>query len=532
MVAQPTRPSTQVAFTRAVRTRNIIRLFIAIVGGALVTLWAVAAIGSRTSVLRNALVSALEEHLDADVELQSFSATNFPLLRISGEGLRVRLKNQAQKAPLVEIRRFEVSGSISGLLHRQRRFRAVTLEGLRITIPPRTPNDREAGGKAASTMTGPVLIDRVESTNAELVIMPGNPEKGPRVFAIHDLRLDDVGFHRSMPFHATLTNPTPSGLIETSGVFGPWRADAPGLTPLSGHYAFEHANLATIHGIAGTLSSTGDFAGQLSRIDVRGRTSTPDFSIDVGGQPVPLDTQFHAVVDGTDGNTYLNRVEARLQQTPITASGSVAGQKGVKGRTVKLDVELPDGRIEDVLRLAVKADQPVMTGKFSLTTTLVLPPGEQRVADRLELHGRFSLAETTFTDKGVQTKLIEMSNRSRGRDANAKMNHPLVSNMDGQFTLRHGAVRFSSLVFQLPGARVNLAGHYGLRSEALDFAGTFRMDASVSEAAGGGWKGALLKPINPLFRKKGAGAVLPIKITGTRRDPKFGLDWGKALTRR
>jgi hypothetical protein len=516
----------------AVRTRNIIRLFIAIIGGALLTLWVIAAVGSRTSVLRNALVSALEEHLNADVELQSFSATNFPLLKISGEALRVRLKNQAQPAPLVEIRRFEVSGAISGLLHRQRRFKSVTLEGLRITFPPRSPNDREAGGKAASTISGPVLIDHVISTDAELVIMPGDPEKRPRVFAIHELRLDDVGFQRSMPFRATLTNPTPTGLIETSGVFGPWRADSPGLTPLSGRYQFEHANLATIHGIGGILSSTGDFAGQLSRIDVRGQTSTPDFSIDVGAHPVPLETQFHAVVDGTDGNTYLNRVDARLEQTPITASGSVAGRKGVKGRTVKLDVQLTDGRIEDVLRLAVKADQPVMTGKFSLTTTFVLPPGEQRVADRLELDGRFSLAETTFTDDGVQAKLMEMSNRSRGRDANAKMKGPLVSNMDGRFTLRNGAVRFSSLVFKLPGARVNLAGRYGLRNEALDFEGTFRMDASVSEAAGGGWKGVLLKPVNPLFRKKGAGTELPIKITGTRRQPKFGLDWGKALTRR
>lgn len=512
--------------------RSVIRLLIGIFGGALVALWVIAAVGSRTSVLRAALVRALEDHLNADVDLKSFRATNFPLLRISGEGLRVRLKNQSQAAPLVEIRRFEVSGAIAGLLHRPRRFKSVTLEGLRITIPPRTPNDREAGGKAASTISGPVVIDHVESTDAELVIVPANPDKHPRVFAIHHVQLDDVGFNRSMPFRATLTNPTPAGLIETSGVFGPWRADSPGLTPLSGRYEFKDANLATIHGIAGTLSSTGDFAGQLSRIGVRGRTSTPDFSIDIGGRPVPLETVFQAVVDGTDGDTYLNRVDARILQTSLNATGSISGQKGVKGRTVKLDVQLPGGRIEDVLRLAVKADAPVMTGPFSLTTSLVLPPGEQRVADRLELDGRFSLEDTTFTDAGVQAKLAELSNRSQGRAADAKAPNPLVSDMTGQFTLRRGAVRFASLVFQLPGARINLAGRYGLRSEALDFEGTFRMQATISKAAGGGWKGMLLKPIDPLFRKKGAGAVVPIKVNGTRQDPKFGLDWGKALTRR
>lgn len=513
------------------RTRSIVRLFIAIIGGVLVTLWVIAAIGSRTSVLRDALVNALEEHLDADVELQSFQATSFPLLKISGDGLRLRLKKQAQAAPLIEIRRFEVSGGIAGLLHRQRRFSAVTLEGLRITIPPRTPNDREAGGKAASTMSGPVLIDHVTSTNAELIIVPSNPAKQPRVFAIHDLHLDDVGFNRSMPFRATLTNPVPAGLIETRGVFGPWRADSPDLTPLSGRYEFKQANLGTIHGIGGTLSSTGDFAGQLSRIGVRGKTSTPDFSVDVGGQAVPLETMFHAVVDGTDGDTYLTRVDAHFLQTSLTASGSITGRKGVKGRTVTLDVEMPDARIEDVLRLAVKADKPGLTGPFALTTRLLLPPGESSVPDRLQLDGRFSLSQAMFTDPGVQTKLAEMSNRSQGRSADAKTKNPIASNMKGQFTLREGTVRFASLVFQLPGAQVNLAGHYGLRSESLDFEGTVRMQATISQAAGG-WKGTVLKPIDPLFRKNGAGAVVPIKISGTRRDLKFGLDWGKTLTRR
>ena len=60
---------------------------------------------------------------------------------------------------------------------------------------------------------------------------------------------------------------------------------------------FDHADLNTIKGIAGTLSSEGEFSGKLAEIDVRGKTSTPNFSIDVGGRPVPLQTEFHAVVE-------------------------------------------------------------------------------------------------------------------------------------------------------------------------------------------------------------------------------------------
>jgi hypothetical protein len=39
-----------------------------------------------------------------------------------------------------------------------------------------------------------------------------------------------------------------------------------------------------------------------------------------------------------------------------------------------------------------------------------------------------------------------------------------------------------------------------------------------------GWKSLLLKAVDPFFKKDGAGAVLPIKITGTKSDPHFGLN--------
>ena len=55
------------------------------------------------------------------------------------------------------------------------------------------------------------------------------------------------------------------------------------------------------------------------------------------------------------------------------------------------------------------------------------------------------------------------------------------------------------------------------------------MDASISKAAGGGIKGFLLKPFDPIFRKDGKGAILPITIKGPREQPKFGLEWGKVF---
>jgi hypothetical protein len=56
------------------------------------------------------------------------------------------------------------------------------------------------------------------------------------------------------------------------------------------------------------------------------------------------------------------------------------------------------------------------------------------------------------------------------------------------------------------------------------------MKATISEAAGGGAKSFFLKVVDPLFREKGAGAVVPIKVRGTPEDPKFGIDVVRAIT--
>jgi hypothetical protein len=505
-----------------------VRWFIGIVGGTLVGLWIALFVVSRAPTLQKKLVEALNDNLDADVQLESFEVKNFPVLRITGDNLRLRLKNQRNPSPFIEVRHFEVEGGLFGLLRRQRQFSSVALSGLRITIPPRTPDDKEAGKNATSTVVGPVLIDRVVSQDAKLIIMPRDPRKEPKVWAIHNLQLESVGFNRTMPFIATLSNPIPQGEIATTGTFGPWVKSAPGLTPVSGKYSFDHADLNTIKGIGGILKSTGQFSGHLEEIDVRGKTSTPDFSIDVGGTPVPLETTFHAVVDGTNGNTYLKQVDAKLAETPISAAGAIESHPGVKGRTVNLDLKIIDGRLQDVLKLAVRAKNPVMLGRIALQSALSLPPGDAKVVDRLQLDGRFALEHAQFTDPGVQEKLGEMSRHAQGKKPEEPVGK-LASEMRGHFVLRDSAIRFEPLEFDLPGAAVDLTGVYGLRSQQLDFTGTLAMDATISEAAGGGIKGFFLKVVDPIFKKEGKGAVVPITIKGAREEPKFGLDWGKVF---
>jgi AsmA-like protein len=509
------------------------RWFIVVAGGVLAALWIAVLATSRGPILRDRLVQTLSDRLDADVALESLEVKTFPLLRIHGDGLRVRLRHQEQPTPLIQIDHFEVTGGIFGLLHRPRRFNNVELRGLRITVPPKTDHDRESGNQAAAvTVAGPILIDHVVSDDAQLVLMPKDLRKEPKVFAIHHLTLEGAGFDRAMPFRASLSNPIPQGNIDTSGSFGPWVSRDPGSTPVSGHYTFEHADLSTISGIAGMLNSSGEFAGQLDEIDVRGTSTTPDFQIEDAGAPVPLDTRFHVVVDGTNGDTYLKEVKATFLGTSLSARGAIVAHPGVKGRTVSLSVDMPRGKLEDVLKLAVRSTRPVMLGAIALTTELLLPPGKSRVVDRLQLEGRFALERARFTDTGVQQQIVMLSRRSQGKSRDDGSVGHVVSNMRGRFVLRKGTVRFDPLAFKVPGADIQLRGQYGIRSEQLDFEGTMAMDAPISKAAGGGIKSILLKPFDPLFRRKGAAALLPLKIHGTRKNPQFGMDWKRALTRK
>ena len=158
-----------------------------------------------------------------------------------------------------------------------------------------------------------------------------------------------------------------------------------------------------------------------------------------------------------------------------------------------------------------------------MTAKLVIPPEKKKVIDKLRLRGEFVLSQAKFTDATVQTKLTGLSRRGRGMDRDEKIGD-VLSNLRGRFAVENATAAFSSLTFSVPGAAVELAGRYGLRNETIDFKGKLKMQATLSQVAGGGVKGFFLRAFDPFFKKKDAGMVLPIKISGTRKEPKFGLD--------
>jgi hypothetical protein len=468
--------------------------------------------------LRKKVVEMLGEKFHADVELKDFHVYLFPGARIEGSGLVLRHEGRTDVPPMISIGEFSAEAGILGLLWKPWRIGQVKLKGLIIQIPPKGERRKQDWSKVRDV---PVLIGEIVSDDAELRLLPKSADKDPHVFAIHRLVMHSVGLDRPAKFIAQLTNAVPPGEIETMGSFGPWSPDDPGQTPLAAEYTFDKADLGVFKGISGILSSTGKFGGVLENIEVEGKTSTSDFTVTIGGHPLDLETVFSATVDGTNGNTLLHPVTAHLLNTVIVAQGGVVKSKDNKGKEITLDVTVDKGRLEDLLRLAVKTTQPPLTGAVNFHTKFDLPPGEGDLADRLNLNGKFDVKQAQFTSPEVTAKIETLSRKAQGQPENQDAGSS-VSQLKGNFVLDNGVITFRGLTFSVTGAEVALNGKYGLDKEDLDFHGKLRMQAKISQTTTGA-KSFVLKAVDPFFRKNGQ-TELPIKITGQRDHPSFGLD--------
>jgi hypothetical protein len=483
----------------------LIRIAVATMLG-IVTLFVTASLLARRfePYIREQAIEYLRKRFDSDVELDTLrvhlpktsplrlllSKGRGALARVEGEGVSLRHKGRRDVPPMFAMKKFRFEVDLGTLFDTPKTVQSVLLEGME---------------------------------DAKLLILPKDRKKVPLEFLIHNLRLSSAGMGVAMRYNAALTNPKPPGTIHAVGSFGPWNAAEPGDTPLSGDYTFEKADLGVFAGIAGILNSTGHFDGALNSIHAKGQASVPDFRLKIAGNPVPLVTQFEVLIDGTNGNTILQPVRAMLGTTKFTTSGGVVKHESDLRRTISLDVSIPQGDLRDLLRLAVKGT-PFMEGQIFLKTKIDIPPLIGKVRAKLKLDGQFEVQHGKFLRFATQDKVDSLSRRGQGKP-NSKEIDEVVSGMKGTFKLENEVIRFRSLSFSVSGAKVALKGNYDLQRDALDFHGTLKLQANVSQTMTG-WKRWALKPVDPFFAKEDAGTFLRIKVTGTSKAAKFGSDRG------
>ena len=487
-------------------------------------------------VARDKVIELLEERFD-DVRLErldigrSPGSLFFPRLTAVGEGLSISLPDRAAEGdpPFVTMKEFEVEVGLFGVLRDPIRVKSLRMDELAIQIPRK----KDDGPKGKSEPPPHFVVEDLVADGAVLRILPRNPKKEPLQFDLHQLRVRSAGLGEPMEFDAILQNAKPPGEIQTEGKFGPLRLFDAGASPVSGDYVFAKADLSDFKGIGGTLYSEGRFDGVLERIEASGFTETPDFQLTSAGSPVPLRTDFKAIIDGTNGDTLLQPVEALLASSRFQTAGGVAKRPGADGKTVCLDAEGEGDRIEDFLRLAMKTEAPFMTGEVRFRSLILIPPGKVDVVEKLVLDGEFVIESAEFPERKVQDKVDKLSQTGKGEKGDdavsALQEERVVSNMRGSFRLEAGVMSLSYLSFAVPGAEVRLQGTYGLVNQQIDFHGELRTEAKVSEMTSG-VKSFFLKLIDPLFAKEDMGAVIPIRIGGSPESPSFGLDVGRVFS--
>jgi hypothetical protein len=509
-------------------------------------------------ILRGLIVDRLEAQFHAHVELAAFHVSVLHGLTAEGKGLRIWPPGTAAEAssgappanptapatpPLIQVESFRFHAPLHYKSGQPIRISMVRMTGLKIDIPPRS-HLAHAAAPASESLQQPSApatgilpkfeIDSINCANASLILETAKPGRLPLEFAIKTVKLTHVSPDHPVEFDAVVTNPRPKGTVTTKGSFGPWVVQDPGLSPIAGHYRFDNADLSTFRGIAGMLSSTGEYQGTLRDMIVEGETHTPDFRLTDFGSPLPLRTRFHARVDATNGDTQLDPVDATLGGSHLTAVGQIVGlttdpsqparRERPHGHDIALTVYVDHGRIQDFLRLVTRSGEPILTGTLKMKSKLDIPPGPAPVHLRMRLQGNFLLDDAQFASAKIQQRIAELSLRGQGKPKEAK--HPdstdVLSTMKGDFAMAAGVVSLPNLIYTVPGAEIDLKGDYAIEGGDLNFAGDAKMQATVSQMVGG-FVGKLLKPADRFFRHDGAGTDVPIHITGTRQDPHFSV---------
>ncbi len=499
-------------------------------------------------ILRKRIIETLSDRFDAPVELDRVDISLLRGFEVAGYGLRIPFGAGAGQNsvpyPMIAVQHFAFRTSFKGLLHQPTHIAAVQVDGMQLHIPPPAQRKQLLGTREGTKPADPedpklrpkvaLTVSVLQCSDVRLFIESGKPGKDPLEFQIATLTMRDLGPNQAMLYDAQLTNPKPAGAIHAVGHFGPWAGGPtpagvppdPGQTPLDGDYTFDHADLNTIKGIGGTLASNGHFNGVLDRIVIDGKTDVPNFSLDISNRPVPLHTEFHAIVDGTSGDTDLEPVHARLLGSDFTVSGKVVKMKHA-GHDIQLNVDIPNGRIQDFLRLAVKTNPPLMDGTLAMVAKLHIPPGDIRVPAKLGMEGAFHLAGIRFNNAKRQDRIDGLSARAQGKpqdvaEVSKDREAEVHSQLAARFSIGHGVMQVTDVHYAIPGALVLLNGVYSMDGRLFEFKGHVRTDANASQMVSG-WKSWLLKPVDPWLSKNGAGLDLPIEISGTEGDMHLGL---------
>jgi hypothetical protein len=510
------------------------RRWLRIVGVSILVLAVIGVVllGRHWPFSRQRVIEALQDDFHGTVTFSRFHRTFFPHPGCVAEGAAlVRPGAKDGSPPFASAAKFVIRAHYLDLLLRPGYIAHIGLDGLQIHVPPHgstlaAPPDQ----KPSSTRVGEAVAN---NARLEIARQAGEPLR----FEIHTLTLNAVSRKEGFSYDVAFLNALPPGEIQSRGHFGPWNASDPGQTPVRGTYKFEHAYLGVFNGIDGVLSSHDSFQGTLAQIETHGSVAILDFKVRRAARRSPIESRFVSLVNTLNGDVRLEHVETGIVRTDVLARGSVEGTRGRRGKVTSLDLNVSEGRIQDILRLFIREPRSPIVGTISFRAHVTIPPEGRPFEQEVVLVGDFGIDDGRFTKAETQKKVDNLSERAQGKKVDdkekdkSKGNDPddedssrVISGLKGHVVLKDGVAMLTNISFRVPGAIAYMHGTFNLRNEKVDFHGVLQTDAEFSKVGGGGIKSVFLKPFDAIFKKKPRGAEIPVKLTGTYAHPEAGLE--------
>ncbi|MGA2847954.1 MAG: AsmA-like C-terminal region-containing protein [Terracidiphilus sp.] len=466
----------------------------------------------------------LQEVLGSHVKIDHYHRIYFPNPGFMATDITLSRDSAPNLPPLGTMQSVSVQGTWLDLLMLRKVVRLVDITGLHIVIPPlgSDANHKDFPPGSSADFGGPsAVVEELRFHDSTLDIMRVNGSRFS--FPIKELTIRNLQKGQPLAYAVDMRNAKPTGHIFSTGNFGPLDSKNLGATPLSGQFTFAQVNLHEIGSISGTLASKGQFHGTLAAFDADATSNTPDFAVSTG-KPTPFTASVHCTINGLNGDLVLHDIDATTGATTIHVQGGIVGSPKVA------DVDIAAaGRVQDILHPFIH-DQIPLAGAVALHSHAHLDPDGNRLQflQRLKVDGSFDAPAERLTDKATEKKLSAFSQRAQGIKAPtretdsagksssstaASDSSDVVSSLSGPVKIRNGVLSTQRITFKTPGVAVDLSGSFNLHTSTVNLTGNLTMQSDISHTTTG-FKSLLVKPLIPFFKKKNAGAVIPIAITG------------------
>lgn len=470
----------------------------------------------------------LEDVLTSDVTFSGYHRVYFPRPGFVATGITIRRKTAPPGAPpLGQIESMMFVGTWTDLIMLRRRVELIDITGFHAVVPAiGSPENKlsfpQGSGKE---FTGPdTLIEHLILHDSLLEVR--RQSDSPLFFPIKQLEIDNFHHGEAMTWAVDMQNAIPHGHILARGTMGPIKGSTFVNTPVSGNFAFTDVNLHDVGEISGRLDTRGVFKGNLHAMRVEASGITQDFAV-TEGKPTPVEASMQAVLHASNGNLEVHSIDLKVLKTQVQAVGDINNPSSA----TNLDITVDRGCAEDLMRPFIHKEVPI-SGPVSLKAHAYLGPPGDGFIQRLRLTGSLNVPAEKLTDQKTEKSLSSFSERAAGKQKNTGLesapNSPppgadVLSSLEGPARINDGIVSTPHISFRVPGAEATLAGTFRFHDEAVHLTGNLKMTTDISHTATG-FKSFLLKPLAPFFKKKNAGAVIPIAVTGLPGHYKVSQD--------